>query len=191
VFLQVDGYDPEGVKTRYAVGKGTDPEISGTTFVAVTFDTGATAAEVATAFADALNGITGTPFIATATSDSLEVLNRFIGATDDTEGDTGFEYELGLAGILVELGKTSDAISIALEVSLLDITSNQTGGIVATQIFQGASASLTGSFIEINKERFDALVGYFNNDFNYSCNGNCINFQCFTRNRRGSYYGCR
>lgn len=158
-FIQIDGYNAEGVKTRYAIGKGADPEIAGTTYVSVTFATNDTAAVVAAAFKAAIDGISAGNFKTSISGAVLEVSNRFIGATSDSMGTSGFTYVLGLAGVRVELGKTSDAISIALEVSVLDITSNQTGGIVATQIFQGASASLSGSFIEINKERFDALVG--------------------------------
>lgn len=164
VFIQIDGYDAAGTKTRYAIGKGTDPAIAGTTFVPVTFATAATAAEVAAAFKTAIDGISGGNFKTSLAGTVLTVTNRFIGATDEDMGTSGFTYTLGLAGVRVELGKTSDAISIALEVSVLDITSNQTGGIIATQVFQGASASLSGTFIEINKERFDALVGSVTGD---------------------------
>ena len=164
VFIQIDGYAPDGTKNRYAVGKGTDPAIPGATFVAVTFTTGDSAALVAAAFKTAIDGIVSGNFVTSIDGAVLTVTNRFIGATVDDMSTSGFTYVLGLSGVRVELGKTSDAISIALEVSVLDITSNQTGGIVATQIFQGASASLSGSFIEINKERFDALVGSVTGD---------------------------
>jgi hypothetical protein len=163
-FILLEAYTPEGTKVVYEVGKGVDPETPGTTFVSVSFTTDSTAAQVASAFNTALDGISGAPFALTLDGAKLTVKNRFIGKTEDDMQTSGFTLDTYEDGLDVALGATSDSIDISLEVSVLDITSNQTGGIVADQIFQGLSAELTGAFIEITKDRFDLLVGSVTGD---------------------------
>jgi hypothetical protein len=164
-FITLQGVDPQGVVITYTIGKGTDPVVAGTTFVAVTFSTGATAIEVAAAFETALEGITGSPFKVTGTTAERHIVNRFIGVVaGESIGTSGFTLESFRAGVRVEIGASDGGINFTAEVNALDVTSNQTGGLIVAQIFQGSSASVSGSFLEINKEKFDILVGEVTGD---------------------------
>lgn len=159
-FITVQGVSPTGVVTTYVVGKGTDPATPGTTFVSVTFATDATAAAVASAFVTALDGITGKPFKVSSVSGLITLQNRFIGAVSgESIGTSGFTLETAQSGIRVELGSTEGSLDFSTEVNLLDITTNQTGGIVVDQIFQGGSVTVSGAFTEITKTKFDQLIG--------------------------------
>jgi hypothetical protein len=146
-FILLEAYTPEGTKVVYEVGKGVDPETPGTTFVSVSFTTDSTAPQVASAFNTALDGISGAPFALTLDGAKLTVKNRFIGKAEDDMQTSGFTLNTDEEGLDVALGATSESIDISLEVSVLDILSNQTGGIIADQLFQGLSAELTGAFI--------------------------------------------
>lgn len=164
-FITIQGYDPQGVATTYVVGKGTDPVTPGTTFVAVTFVTDATAAVVAAAFETALEGITGAPFTVTGTGTERHIRNRFIGAVaGESIGTSGFTLESTTTGIRIDLGSSDGALDLSFEVNAFDVTTNQSGSIVLSQIYQGASVSLSGSFIEIDKSKYDVLVGEVTGD---------------------------
>lgn len=161
-FITLVGFDPEGERTEYVIGKGAD---TGEGEIDVVFDTAATAEEVAEAFADAINGIADKPFIASFEGDKVHVFNRFRGKIEDESmGGTGFSYDLEIEGVLVDMGATEGAVELALEVSLFDVTTNQTGELIIDQIYQGASATISADFVEVTRERFDTLIGEVTGD---------------------------
>lgn len=164
-FITLQGYDPQGVRTTYTIGKGADPEVTGTTFVSVTFIEDATAAQVAAGFQTALEGISGTPFSVSGTGAQRHIKNRFIGAvTGETIASSGFTLESFGAGVRVDLGSSEGGIDLSSEVSTFDVTTNQSGALVLSQIYQGGAVSVSASFIEINKEKYDILVGEVTGD---------------------------
>lgn len=161
-FITIVGFDPEGEKTEYVIGKGAD---TGEGEIDVTFATDATAPEVAEAFADAINGISDKPFVADFDGDKLHVLNRFRGKIEnESVSGTGFEYDLEIEGVLVDMGSTEGAVELGLEVNLFDVTTNQTGELIIDQIYQGASATISAEFVEVTRERFDTLIGEVTGD---------------------------
>lgn len=164
-FITLQGYNPQGVATTYVVGKGTDPATPGTTFVSVTFATDATAAAVASAFETALEGITGAPFVVSGTGAQRHIKNRFIGAVSgETIGTSGFTLESTTTGVRIDLGATDGGIDLSTEITAFDVTTNQTGSLILSQIYQGATVNVSASFVEINKEKYDALVGEVTGD---------------------------
>ena len=161
-FFEFQGYDPQGEIQRFYVwideGTGVDPEETGTA-VPVAVLAGDSEAQRAEKIATAINGLTGDFFKAEAEGDSVHIENRFIGKVEEADSSASFTVTIEVEGTLVDLGATSDSIDVSLDVEVFDIQSNQTGGLVLDQIFQGSSASLSASFIEISKEKFDELVG--------------------------------
>lgn len=153
-------------------GVAVDPAPAGLTLIdAVPVVSGDAATVVAASLKTVLDAhvVSGTTkaFKTTSTSGAeLTVENKFIGAiTAETDADTtGFTFEVLIEGSGLDLGATSDGIELSLEAQVVDITSNQTGGIIASQVYTGSSASLTLNLLEVSKERFDLLVGSVTGD---------------------------
>ena len=154
-FITLEGFDSDGVKTSYVIGKGALGEQ-----IDVSFATDADAPTVSEAFVDAINGITGSPFVAEQDGASFHVLNRFRGKVEDESmGDTGFTYNLEVSGVLVDMGDTEGAIELSIDTTFFDVTTNQNGELVIDQLYQGAASVISADFVEVTKERFDTLVG--------------------------------
>jgi hypothetical protein len=166
-YFDLNGFDPNLTEDPFYVwfnvnSAGTDPTIAGKTGIEVAVATDATAAEVATALKAAIDADTNNRFRAIEiVGDTVTIENRFIGAvTAETDaGATGFTFTELVAGVGIDLGATADAIELTIGTEVADITSNQTGAIIGSQIYQGATAELTANLIEVTKERFDLLVG--------------------------------
>ena len=162
VFVTLKAFNPEGEEVSYVIGKGAD---AGEGEINVEFLTGSSAEVVAQAFVDAINGIEDRPFIAELEGSTIHALNRFRGKVqNESMGDTGFDYELEIEGVLIDMGSTEGAVELSLEVNLFDVTTNQTGELVIDQIYQGASASISADFLEVTRERFDTLIGEVTGD---------------------------
>lgn len=153
--ITLEGFSPAGEKVVYLIGKGAD---TGEGEIDVVFDTDASAIEVAEAFATAIDALP--EFRAESDGDEIYIFNRFRGKVENESiGSTGFDYDLKIEGILVDMGATEGAIELSIDTNLFDVTTDQTGELVIDQIYQGASATVTADFIEVTKERFDTLVG--------------------------------
>jgi hypothetical protein len=175
-YLPVNFLNPNLVETRGYVwfndGVATDPTPSGFTRIGeVSVTSGDTASVVAYALKTALDAAVVTGIIkafkpSLVTGAVIQVENKFIGSiTDESDPDTtGITRTTLVAGVGLDLGATLEGIELALEAQSVDITSNQTGGIIASQIYTGSSASLALSLIEVTKERFDILVGQVTGD---------------------------
>jgi len=165
--LNLIGYDFE--EDLYYVwfngGTGVDPAVSGKTGVEVTITSGDTAAVVAAAIKTAVD-TADIPCFVTVASDVVTIENQVQGAvTAETDsGATGFTLAVGTVGLSVELGATSGPLDLALSTEAVDIVSNQTGSLIGSQIFTGATAEVSMSLIEVTKERFDILVGEVTGD---------------------------
>lgn len=150
-----------------------DPAPSGLTLIgAVDVTSGDSAAVVAAALkvtldAEVVGVTTAKAFKASTVSGAVvTVENKFIGAiTAESDPDsTGFTRSSLVVGNGMDLGSTSDAIELSMQAQSVDITSNQTGGLIASQIYTGSSASLKMNLLEVSKERFDLLVGEVTGD---------------------------
>lgn len=154
-------------------GVASDPEPSGKVLIgAVSVTSGDTAEEIAPVLKTVLDAeLVPTTSIkafisSVVTGDKLLVENKFIGKiTAETDvNSTGFSFQVLIEGNGLDLGATSEGIELAMETQVVDITSNQTGSIIASQIYVGSSATLTLSLLEVTKERFDLLVGQVTGD---------------------------
>lgn len=153
-------------------GVAADPAPSGKTLIgAVSVTSGDSAAVVAAAMKTTLDAAVVSGSVkafmpATVTGAAVDLQNRFIGEiTAETDADsTGITNEVEITGVGLDLGATSEAVELAFETQVVDITSNQTGGIVGSQIYIGSSANITLSLMELTKERFDLLVGEVTGD---------------------------
>lgn len=166
--LNVIGYD--FLEDQYYVwlnvnSAGTNPAISGKTGIEVAVATGATAAVIAAAIVTAIN-TADIPVFVSSSGAVVTLTNQVQGAiTAETDsGSTGFTLDVGTVGLSVELGGTDGAVEVAFNIESTTITSNQTGNIAAAEIFQGASAEISATLIEITKERFDTLLGEVTGD---------------------------
>lgn len=161
--LNLIGYD--FLEAQYYVHFGADPVIVGKTAIPATITTGDTAAVVAAAIKTAVDAA-DLPCFVTVASDVVTIENQVQGAiTVETDsGSTGFTLAIGTVGLSVELGATSGPLDLALSTEAVDIVSNQTGSLIGSQIFTGATAEVSMSLIEVTKERFDILVGEVTGD---------------------------
>ena len=175
-YLPVNYMTPSLAEVRGYVwfndGVDTDPAPAGLTLIGpVAVTSGMSAAAVASALKTTLDAevVSGTikAFKESSVSGAVvQVENKFIGAIT-AEGDpdtTGFTRTTLVEGSGMDLGATSDGIELSLEAQVVDITSNQTGGIIASQVYTGSSASLTLNLLEVSKDRFDLLVGSVTGD---------------------------
>ena len=161
--LNLIGYD--FVETEYYVHFGADPVIAGKTAIAATITSDDAASVVAAAIKTAVDAA-DLPCFVTVAGDVVTIENQVQGAiTAETDsGSTGFTFEVGTVGVSVELGATSGPLDLALATEVVDITSNQTGSLIGSQIFVGSNAEVSMSLIEVTKEKFDVLVGEVTGD---------------------------
>jgi hypothetical protein len=143
-----------------------DPAVAGRTGVEVDVPTSYTVSDYITAVIAALEAVveSGDPvFRVAASSDGLSfsVENVDIGEPNAAaaDGDTGWTIETDKAGFGGDLGRTKEGIEVAQEVTLFDVTANQTGPQLLDQIIQGTNASLTASFLELTLERLKNIIG--------------------------------
>lgn len=158
-------FEEEQYYIWFNTGAGTDPEIANKTGVEVSLSTDDDAATVAAAIVSAIDAA-DIPVFASSSAGVVTLTNQVQGAiTAETDsGSTGFTLEAGTTGLSVELGGTEGAVEVAFNIESSTITSNQTGNIAAAEIFQGASAEISATLIEITKERFDTLLGEVTGD---------------------------
>lgn len=176
-YLPVNFFDPQLVETLGYVwfddGSAVDPAPVGLTLIgAVPAVSGELAAAIAASFkavTDAFLSVDGhASFLkATVTADSVCLQNRFIGeVTAEADPDaTGFTLAVNLAGVGIDLGLTSDAVSLSSEKQVVQIQANQTAALILDEILTGDSAKISGSFIEITKAKYDILQGIVAGDF--------------------------
>ena len=90
---------------------------------------------------------------------SVHVNNDEIGEVTEevTSNAPSLTFEI-FKGIGGDLGRTSEGIEITIETQSTEIQANQSGLIVLDEIGQGQTASCTAAFLELTKERLEALI---------------------------------
>ena len=162
--------NPDGTEDEFYVlldnGAASDPEPAGKTKISVSFTNGDTAATLATAYVTAVLDVTGGGFFASSTAGVATVENWYPGAVtaEVVSGSEGVTASVERAGMGGNLGATSEGIEISKEISTVDITSNQTGGLILDQILQGNSVELSASFLEATSEFWKTVVGQVTGD---------------------------
>ena len=159
-FFEFQAISPSGVILPFYAwideGTGADPEQEGTA-IQVEVNSGDSPAVRAQKAADAINAVA--PVKASQDSNVLTIKNNFIGKVEEADASATFELDLKSEGLLVNLGATSDAIDVSFDLEVLTVNTNQTASLTIDEVVLGVSASLSGSFLEITKDKFDKLVG--------------------------------
>ena len=170
-YFDLNGFDPNLNQSLYYVwynvdSNGTDPAIAGKIAVEIALIENDSALAVATKTKAALDLLSPKLFKTEILLGNLHIQNKFIGGVtaELDSGVTGFTFVVGVDGIGLDLGATADAIEISFESNSVDITSNQTGGLIIDQISQGVGATATTNLIEVTKERIEALLGKVTGD---------------------------
>ncbi len=131
---------------------GTDPAPAGSTAIPVAISANATAAQVATAVASALDA--KSEFISTASGAQVTCTNATAGYAsaphDGPSGSTsGFTFAVPTQGIAaLDIGFIDSNIELSFPEDLVDITSHQTGTMVLGQIRTGFQPEITINFKE-------------------------------------------
>lgn len=141
-----------------------DPAPSGKTAIEVNVVTGDTAAQVATKLKTALEAHAN--FRASVNGAEVHVENEFKGAVGAAAIDfnTTFTFENTKVGLGGDLGRTSGGVEVSMEAQSVQITSDQTGGLVLDEVFTGSTVSATMSFLEMTPERWETIVGSVTGD---------------------------
>jgi len=174
-YLPLHFVSPNLVETRGYIwfndGVAVNPAPAGLTLIDdVPVTSGDSASVVAAAIKTVLDAYTVSGYkplkVVSQVAGVLTLENKFIGeiTTETDAGSTGFTFEVLVEGVGLDLGATSEGIELSMEAQSVDITSNQTGGIIASQIYTGSSASLSMSLLEVSKDRFDLLIGQVTGD---------------------------
>lgn len=140
---------------------GTDPALSGKTGLEVTLAGGETASEVATAFANAINGDAafGKIFKATASGDGVLIENKIFGKiTEEDTASSSFTFSICKVGNGGFLGRTADAIEVTLTTNAEVVNTNQGASNKEDEIYTGADANATLNLVELTQDRFEALL---------------------------------
>lgn len=88
----------------------------------------------------------------------LESLDVGEVAQEVTDVDTGWDVHTITTGFELNLGDTAEGIVVTFETGKVDVTADQTGPLVLTQLVQATSASLTAGLQEISKDRLRRLI---------------------------------
>jgi hypothetical protein len=160
-YFDLTTINPLGVTTQYYVlfdnGSAVDPEPAGKTKIEVLYsddDSASTLAGLLNAALSAIEGLSS----GVVGGDSVHYQNKWIGFVSESftnAPDLDFEVLQGIGGFL---GRTSEGIEVTIETQSAEITSNQTGEIILDEIGQGQAANCSASFIELSKERLEAMI---------------------------------
>lgn len=72
--------------------------------------------------------------------------------------DTGFDINTVTTGFEIDLGETSEGITVTIESSKLDVTADQTGPLVLSQLLQSTSSNLSMGLQQLSVDRLRSLV---------------------------------
>jgi hypothetical protein len=143
-----------------------DPAPGGTG-IEVDVTTGDAASAIATALAAAVGADANFRAIVDPSNNAQVLIDsEFIGKVDNDAADnnTTLDIQVTSSGIGGDLGKTSGGIEIAIEQEKIDITADQTGGIILDSVIRGAAVSVTMSLLEMTPERWENVVGSVSGD---------------------------
>jgi hypothetical protein len=160
-WFELDVLNAEGAEAQYYVlfdnGSAVDPAPAGKTKIEVLYTNNDTAETLAGLLNTELSAITN---LESEIVEDVNVhyRNLWIGLVEESiTGADEFTFEIapGIGGFL---GRTSEGIEITIETQSTEITSNQTGEIILDEIGQGQSANCSASFIELSRERLEAII---------------------------------
>ena len=137
----------------------TDPAPAGKTKIEVTFADNDTGADIAALFVAELAALNVQTALVGA---AAQIENSFIGIVQEESMSNAASVSLevlrvGSGGFLGAIAQGGGTLSA--ETTTVDITSDQTGGIILDQIIQGSAISFEVNLVEMTRERWKFLIG--------------------------------
>jgi len=161
-YFDLNVVDASGAETSYYLlmdnGAAVDPAPAGKTKITVSYTDDDDVATIASAMQVAVDAISGLSAEVLNVSD-VHIVNDEIGAvTEEIQSNApSFSYAI-TTGVGGYLGRTSEGIEISMETTVGEVKANQSSEILLDEIVQGQTASCTAAFIELSKERLEALI---------------------------------
>ena len=144
-------------------GAGVDPAPAGKTLVAeAAYAADADAETRVDAIISALDALSTNPFsfYKKIGTDTLFLDNAYPNEqTTETETSANATLTVLRDGFGNVFDGTSEGITVSVESTLFDVTSNQTGELVRDRIIQGFNVSASASFLDVSQSAKEALVG--------------------------------
>jgi len=140
-------------------GSATDPNPGGSTAVVVAITTGDTASTIATATASAIDALAG--FVSTASSAVVTITNASNGySSGPHEGvGTGFSFAVSTEGdTAADIGFVDGDMELSLAEDLVDVTAQQAGTNVLSQIRSGKQVEMTLTFKETTVAQMNKIL---------------------------------
>lgn len=142
----------------------TDPAPAGKTKLELVYDSGDSGATIAGLFV-ALLGTIAEPvrtLVEATAPNTMEYQNGFLGKVTDevysNASSSTFTVEAaGFGGFLGSLAEGGSTMST--EVEFIDVTADESGGILVDKLIRTLSASLSAPLVEMTDENWSALVG--------------------------------
>lgn len=143
-----------------------DPAPAGRTGVEIDLTTGFTASDVSAALQTALEALNvfWVDIKDSGTCACIEV--REVGAplSASGAGTSALTVETSVTGLGGDLGKTQGGVEVAFETTTQDVLSDQTGESLLAQIVTGVKATVSMTLIEIDKDKWEQVVGSVTGD---------------------------
>lgn len=136
---------------------GVDPNPGGSTAIAVAISSGATASAVASAVQSAVDALAA--FVASVNQNVVTITNAVVGyAPGPHEGvGTSFSFAVSTMGnTAAEVGYVDGSVELSMSEDLVDVTAEQTGSNVLSQIRTGKQVELKISLKETSKAQLKA-----------------------------------
>lgn len=140
-------------------GTDVDPAVGGRTGIEVDVSGDNSVNGILTATKTAMEAL---DFWVTLSSDglSMRIESKGVGAvTAAADVDTTFTIETEKSGIGGDLGKTEGGVELSMEVTTVDIVSDQTGESLLDKIITAVAASTSMSLLEMTVAKWKLLVG--------------------------------
>lgn len=92
--------------------------------------------------------------------------SAFVGTVDNAAADvdTTLDIQTVVEGVGGDLGKTSGGLEISFEQETIDITADQTGGVILDSVIRGAAVTVSMSLLEMTPARWKTVVGSVSGD---------------------------
>ena len=164
--------DGNWTETRYLVwmddGVASAPTpAADQTLVALGYSQNDSAAAIAANYKSVLDALTDFFAKSEQTGATVEVQNSFVGeiTAEVNTNAASFTYAIGETGFGGFLGQVaSGGATLAIEETVLDVTSDNTGSIVLDKILTGVNNTITMTLAEMSTERWKQIVGNVSGD---------------------------
>lgn len=144
-------------------GSNTDPAPSGAgTGTEIDISSAADVSAAVAAIVAAIDGVAGIKASVSSSSNQVFIVeSQFIGAATaaDASNASGASVSRTVTGIGGSLGKTDGGVEVSMETTTVQITADQTAGIILDEVLTGNTVEVSMSLLEMTAERWETVVG--------------------------------